>query len=152
MEWKDVTVDGLKEHRDDLVQVLTGTDERSKLVDEIGVLTEAVKTQEASLKEAGDEIAALKAEKEGQAAELAIAEELKEAKLDQTNKTLVSDAFLLTLRAAPDADARKVLIEDRVAITKPLRESRSAGSAPFGTVGGETVGGPISKADLLAKL
>jgi hypothetical protein len=152
MEWTEVTVDGLKEHRNDLVQLLTGTDKQSQLTAEIGELNEAVKAGEASLKEANEKIAALEAEKAAQAKELAIAEELKEAKLDQTNKTIVSEAFLATLKAAPDAEARKSLIEDRVAVTKTLREGRPTGSPPFGSIEGGSVGGPKSKKDLLEKL
>jgi len=133
MEWKELTIEGLRENRIDLVDVLQGTDATGKLQAENKTLLESLDTKAKELQEAQDRIAEIEADSQKQAKKLAIAEELKEAKLDPSNKTLVSDAFIATLESAEDASARKVLIEDRIAITKHLRES--TGTPPFGVVG-----------------
>lgn len=146
MEWKDITVESLRQNREDLVEVLTGTDETSRMKQELQEARDALAASEAK-------IVALESEKAEQARELEIATELKEAKLDPANKTLVSDAFMTTLRAADGQEARKVLIEDRVALLKASREpARTTGYSPFGVVEGSASGGPADKKDLLGRL
>jgi len=138
MEWKEITREGLAENRKDLFEELTGTDAKSQLEAEIKTLQESVAAKDAELKEAIEAREAIEAENAAQAKKIAIAEELKESKLDSENKTVCSAAFMTQLDAAPDAAARKALIEDRVAITKGIREQAPAGSAPFARVGGTT--------------
>jgi hypothetical protein len=118
---KDLTLDQLKESRADLVAVLQGTDATSKLQTE--------------LKAVREELAVVKAKEAAAAVAAAIAGELKAARLDAANKTVVSDAFMEQLQAAPDATSRKRLIEDRLALVKlaVVRPSPVA-SAPFAPI------------------
>jgi len=70
MEWKEITAESLKEHRADLVEVLTGTDKTSTLEKELQEAKSALETANTKLAEA--------AEAEARAAkEKAIAEGLK---------------------------------------------------------------------------
>jgi len=136
MEWKEVTLEGLKENRKDLVEVLTGTDATSKLQAENKTLLEQLDSKEKELKESADKLSAIEAKEAEAAKKLAIAEELKASELDATNQIVVSPAFMSMLEAAADMDARKALIEDRKAMTKSLRETRKApaASAPLSTI------------------
>jgi len=143
MEWTDITVESLKEHRNDLVEVLTGTDKTSQMAKDL---------QEAqnALKETNEKLEAIEAEKAEQTKTIAITEELKAAKLDASDKTVVSEAFMGLLKSAQDATARKVLIEDRVAL---LASRGTRASAPLGIIGGMTGIAPGTTAkDTLAQL
>jgi hypothetical protein len=133
VEIKDITVEQLKAERPDLVEVLTGTDAISKLTAECAALT----AKHAAL---STEHAALKAEKDKAAKALAIAEELKAAKLDSADKKAVSETFLAQLQAAPDAAARKLLIEDRVAL-RGATHTPITGAPPMAAIGESTVTG-----------
>lgn len=144
MEWKDITVASLQENRKDLYEQITGTDAVSKLNEQIKSLTEQVAAKDVALKDANDKLAANEQERAKQALTIAINEELKAAKLDPSNKTLVSEAFLSQLYVAPDASARKVLIEDRLALVK-LTESRNPQTPPFAPVGGTAQPGTPAK-------
>ena len=124
MEWTDITVDQLKEHRQDLVEVLTGTDATSKLNAEVKTLKESLAAKDA-------ELAAIKTKEAEQAKQLAIGEELKAAKLDATDKAACSETFMEQLKAAPDADARKRLIEDRVTLVKAIHRQPVETGAPL---------------------
>ncbi len=124
MDWKDITIESLKEHCGDLVAKLTGTDEISKLTGEVKTLKESVAAKDA-------ELAAIRAKEAEQAKTLAIAEELKAAKLDASDKTACSDVLMEQLRAAPDAAARKRLIEDRVAVLKTAVKQTIITGNPF---------------------
>jgi hypothetical protein len=130
MEWTDITVESLKEHRNDIVAVLTGTDEVSKLNVEITGLKESLSAKDAELAAATSKIAAAEAEKAATAKTIAISEELKAAHLDASDKAVCSETFMETLSTAPDAAARKRLIEDRVAIVKPRHHE----TPPFATM------------------
>lgn len=150
MEWTDITRESLTEHRKDLVEQLTGTDDISKLTVKVAELTEAIASKEAALTEANAKLALVEADKAKQEKKLLIAEELKAAKLDASDKVAVSDAFLEALDLAADADGRKRLIEDRVAVSK-ARSVGTISAAPFGTVGG--TGSPANtKEELLKRL
>jgi hypothetical protein len=152
MDWKDITAESLKEHRKDLVDALTGRDELTKASLELKAAKEAVAAKDAALKEATDKLSAVEAEKAAQAKALAIAEELKAAKIDTSNKTLVSDAFMATLNAAPDAAARDVLIKDRVAVAGKIREEKHQGTPPFAPIGGDKgFDGPAKNKDEFMK-
>ncbi len=131
MDWKDVTIESLKENRKDLVEVLTGTDAASKLQAEIKALKEADAAKDKLLKDAADKLAAIEAEKAATAREAKIAEELKAAGLNPEDKVAVSEVFMANLKAADDA-ARKALIEDRVAMVGTRREHKD--SPPFGSM------------------
>jgi len=133
IDWKELNIESLKENRQDLYEALTGTDAKSKLEAEAKTLKEAVDARDAELKATKDRLAVLEAAKAEADRKAAIVEELKASKLDMSNKTLVSDAFMETLNAAPDAEARKRLIEDRVNLSKSF--TASIGTPPFATVG-----------------
>jgi len=108
----NITEEQLREHAPALVAKLTGTDEASQHMAEIAKLKE-------DLAEAQAKITAAEL-KEAEAAKLAaIQEELKAAGFDQADKAVCSDLFMEQLKAAPDATARKRLIEDR----KPMLAS-----------------------------
>lgn len=150
MEWKGVTIEGLKEHRADLVAVLTGTDETSKLAKQLQEAQDA-------MKEATDKLAVLEAKEAKQAKSLKIAEELKVAKIDTSNKTLCSESFMAAMEVAPDEAARKSLIDDRLAVARVAYgdSTMQLGTAPFAPVGGSRDDGrkpAVNKAELLAQL
>jgi len=108
MDLSKLTLDELQASRPDLVDSLQ---EDLKQGDE-------AKAREAELKSLKEEVTKLKEEKASHEREAAIQKELAEAKLDPANKTAVSDLFLESLRAEPDAEKRKKLIEDRAALVK----------------------------------
>jgi hypothetical protein len=128
MEIKDLTVEQLKEHRQDLVAVLQGTDATSTLSAEL-------KTVKESLDKTTAELTTLKAKEAELVKEKTISEELKAAKLDASDKMACSESFLSQLKIAPDADGRKRIIEDRVAILRRTPSSTIASAAPLGAVG-----------------
>jgi len=134
MEWKDVTLEQLRENRKDLVEVLTGTDATSKLNAEVKTLTEAVAAKDAEAKTLKEELATIKAQEAELAKSNAISEELKAAKLDVADKAACSETFMEQLKAASDADARKRLIEDRVTLVKSIKRSPITTGAPFAQV------------------
>jgi hypothetical protein len=134
MEWTDITESTLRDNRPDIVAKMTGQDDISKLRAEVATLTEAVASRDAKLKQASDELRQAATEKAEQAKAITISEELKAAKLDATDKVVVSPAFMDTLSAAPDATARKRIIEDRVAVIGS-RSTNTPGTAPFEKLG-----------------
>jgi len=136
MEFKDLTIESLQENRKDLVEKLTGTDATSKLNKEIATLKESVAAKIADIKALDDELIAFRA-KEAEAIKLtAITEELKIAKLDRNDKVAVSEAFLGQLKTAPDAAARKALIQDRMTLVGRVQESVRpiTGASPYAPV------------------
>jgi len=142
VEYQDLTAESLREHRADLVEILAGAEERGKLTAEIQALKEAVVAKDA-------ELAALKAREAEQAKLAEIAEELRVAKLDPSNATVVSVAFMGQLKAAPDKEARKSLLEDRMALLKLV----PVVAAPFASIGAaEGVGPGKDAAETLGRL
>jgi hypothetical protein len=135
MEWKDITEAALRENRQDIVEVLTGTDATSKLTAEVKTLKESVAAKDAELAAANAKLAADAAEKATLAKANAISEEIKAAKLDASDKVVCSEAFMESLNLAADAPARKRLIDDRVVVAKG-RNAAIPGTAPFANVGG----------------
>lgn len=153
MDFKDLTVESLKANRPDLVAVLVPD---AALRDQVKALTEQLAAKETAAQEVANKLALIEAEKAKQAKTIAVAEELKAAKLDASDKLAVSDAFMEVLMAAPDEAARKRLIEDRVAVFVGRRPAGS-GSAPMGTVDGGANGGgghkiAETKEELVARL
>ena len=148
VEYADLTVASLREHRNDLVEQLTGTDQQSVLKAEMAALKAAISERDAIIKESAGKLAVVEADKAKQSKTLAITEEMKAAKLS----VAVSEALMPILEAAPDAAARKMLIE---ATQKTLRDYRpAAGVAPFAFVSDQKidVGPGDSKAETLARL
>lgn len=135
MEWKEVTKESLAENCKELFAALTDT----------SALTKELEETKAALKEATEKQAAAEAERLAAAKTLAINEELKAANLTAT------PVFMQLLQNAPDAEARKLLIEDRVAVTKTVRESVVPGSAPFAPAGSVATP-PASKKDFLSRI
>lgn len=89
MDFKALTAADLAKERPDLVEAIV-----KPLQEQITTLTEADNARKR---------------------DAAIAEALKAAGMDASNKTIVSELFLESLRAAPD-DKRAQLIEDRKAL------------------------------------
>jgi hypothetical protein len=151
MEYKDVTLEGLREHCPEIVAKLTGTDETSKLTAEVKTLKESVEAKEKALKEANDKLAAEAADRAKAAVQLAIAEELKTAKVNVADKTICTDAIMVQLTEAKDAATRKPIIDLMVlaqrSVTAPM-----GGAAPFTPVGVMGVGPAKDVKDLMARL
>jgi len=127
MDLKELKIEQLREERPDLVAILTGTDEHTKLSTEL-------KTVKESLATASKELTALKVKEAESVKLLAISEELKTAGLNAGDKTACSESFLETLKAAADAPARKCLIEDRLSILKLAQRPPIMGTAPLGAI------------------
>lgn len=108
MELENLTLDELRASRPDLVESIT---EDLKQGDE-------AKARDAELKSLKEELAQYKEKAAKADREKTILEELAGAKLDPANKTAVSDLFIESLRAEPDAAKRKQLIEDRKALVE----------------------------------
>lgn len=117
MDLSALTLDELRAGRPDLLESIA---EDLKSGDE-------AKAREAQLKSLEEEIASLKEEKAKHERESKIREELAEAGLDPANKTAVSDLFLESLRAEPDAEKRKRLAEDRAVLVKQAGRAGNAG-------------------------
>jgi hypothetical protein len=131
MDIKDLTVEMLREQRKDLVELLTGTDATSKLKAELDAEKAATAKVQEDLQAANAKLAEIEAEKAKLAKQAAITEELKAAKLDQSDKAACSDLFMEQLNAATDVEARKRLIEDRLALVKQAPRSPIQTGAPF---------------------
>ena len=112
-----LTLQELKESRPDLVQAVL---EEARHQDKLQELQEENKT----LKE---RLARLELKEQ-------VLQELKEAGLDPGNEQQVSEVFLETLLAQPEAEKRKQLIQDRKTLVEQTRKqtpvSRPAGQAP----------------------
>lgn len=152
IDYKEVTLAGLRESRQDLVDVLTGNDSQSKLAKEIASLKESIASSEAAIKakdaehaaalataktEAAklqEQLDAIKAKEAKAAADAALAttiqEEIKAAKLPN-DPVILNEAFMESLRIAPDATARKRFIDAQVALVKKLNNGQVPDSPPF---------------------
>lgn len=138
MEWKDITLEGIKEHRQDLVAVISGTDETSRLTAEVKALTESVTAKDAALAEATAKLTAAETEKVLAVKRTAIVEELTKAGVKADDESSCPKIVMEQLLAATDAEARKPLVEllARAAKTVPVHEAMDSpplGSASAGT-------------------
>ncbi len=124
---REITVDWLKANRPDLLPAL-----RESLTP-----SEAEKKAAADaanqIKTLQEELAALKAEEARRVLQETIEAELKAARLDPADTVACSEPFLAALRTTPDAAARKLLIEDRIAVRT---------KAPARNIGPVTSGAP----------
>jgi hypothetical protein len=127
MNWSEITVDTLKANRPDLLPVLQESIETS------AAAKKAAADAAATLKTLQEENATLKAEKQTRVLQEAIEGELKAAKIDPADKVACSPAFRKTLQEAKDAEARKLLIEDRTTILSRVPPARSYGPVTTGT-------------------
>jgi hypothetical protein len=126
MELKELTLDGLRTARPDLVESLTEQLRNG----------EEQKAKDAQIKTLQEQLATLTAAEEARKRDAAIAEALNTAGLDAANKTVCSELFLESLRAAPE-DKRASLIEDRKQLVdiapangaRPLSQSPHQGNA-----------------------
>lgn len=115
-------------------------------------LTEELATVKESLTAATAELTTIKAKEAEQAKTLAIAEELKTAKFDASDKKAVSEVFMAALKSAPDAAARKVLIEDRQSLLRD-RNQPITGAPPMAPLSDAPDGRtPVSVADTLRRI
>ncbi len=136
MEWSDITLASLRENRKDLADALA--EPLMKAKEESRIATEALEALRTQYKAVTDKLAEAEAEKARQAARLAIAEELKAAKVDPDNKAVCTEAIMEQLLAARDAEARRPIISLMAMATRPAQ----AGSPPFGSTGSVGTGGP----------
>ena len=111
VEWKDITVESLSANFPDLVSKLQGTDEHTRLTEEVKTLKESATAQ-------ATELATLKAEKAARLREQEIAADLTAAKFPVNDPVVYSAEFKEELAAAPDKAKRDRLIKDRLAVAK----------------------------------
>jgi hypothetical protein len=144
MDPKEITLDWLKANRTDLVEQLTGNDAASKLSRELEAQKAAGAKLQEDLKAANSKLAAIEAEQAQAAKAKAISEELKAAGLDLSDD-VAGKALREQLDAAPDADARKRLIEALVAIRGNVSQTTAsyASAAPLSPVSGADAVGPV---------
>jgi hypothetical protein len=123
MDLSKLTIQELRESRDDLVKViLTEADETKK-----------IKTLEDQLKTLQETIDGYKAKEAKAALQEAIAGELKAAGLDPANKAHCSQVFMEDLCGTADPARRKALIDDRkqlVAAAHGVNNPRAGSPAP----------------------
>jgi hypothetical protein len=129
MEWKDVTVESLRENRKDLVESLANTEATTQLTAEIATLKESIVAKDAEVTSVKEQLAAAQTKEAEAAKSLAIIEELKAAKLDAKLCTAV---FMEQLKSAADQSARARLIEDRATLAKLIVPTGTA--APFAAI------------------
>lgn len=127
MEYKEITLQILRESRPDLVQSIIETNEKThKRKEEIVALEEKLKTSIEENKKFKVEIDGYKLKEQLAEKEKEISKELEESKL---KKEYISDVFKESLRTAKDKEARKKLIEDR---KKIVEKSKKAGVSGMG--------------------
>ena len=136
MDLKALTVEELRTARPDLVSVLTGTDEHSRLTEEVKNLKDQAAAKDA-------ELATLKASESKRLREEEIIADLKAVNFPTTDPKLFSTKFQEQLRAAPDKAARDALIADRLELRGHIQEA--AIPAPLTSFGSTTA--PATKAD-----
>ncbi len=112
MEWTDITLDGLKAHRPDLLTAFQESHDG-----------------DADLKAMREELKTLKAEKAARELHESIAGELQAAGLDPANKTHVSAVFLEDLRSTSDRALRKVKIDDRKQLVTAAQRAHGTAAA-----------------------
>lgn len=121
MEWKDITLETLTANCPDLVAKLKGTDDMSRL-------TEEVKTLKASEAAKDAELAALKAKDAARLKEDEILGELKAAGVATDSKLPYFARFMEDLRGAADKTARAPLIADWKELTKARMQEQHVGT------------------------
>ena len=127
IDWKEVTEADLKANRPDLIAVLTGTDEHTRLTEEVTALKATVTAKDA-------ELATLQAAQAKRLQEETIVAELAAAKFPTTDAAVYSATFKEELFAAPDATKRAALIADRMALASG-RVQESTFPAPLADLG-----------------
>lgn len=136
-EFKDLTVEQIQKERPDLFAVLTKTDDKSRLTEEIAAL-------KADAAKKDTELVALRAAEAKRLKEEEIAAELKAANFPTSDATLFSATFREQLTAAPNKESRAGLIADRLALASgrvqeqarmpdPMAEMRPADDSPLDT-------------------
>jgi len=110
MELKELTLDGLRTARPDLIESIT-----EAVTSQIRG-SEEQKAKDEKLKALQEELDGLKAAEAARQRDQSITEAIKAAGLDPENKTVCSDLFRQSLREAKDDAAMKQLIEDRKAL------------------------------------
>jgi hypothetical protein len=139
MDLSQLTLQELRESRDDLVQtILTEADEGRPE-------GARIKTLEAQIKGLQESLEAYKAAETDRALQEAVAAELKAAGLDPADKTHCSQVFLEDLHATADPVRRKAKIDDRRQLAgmagtvvapstgSPLQETREGPAVPPAT-------------------
>ena len=106
MDLSKLTLQELRESRDDLVQVILSEADEGK----------NIKTLEDQLQALQETVEGYKAKEAKQALQEAILGELKAAGLDPANKAHVSQVFMEDLSATADPAQRKAKIDDRKAL------------------------------------
>lgn len=124
IELKDLTVDQLTKERPDLVAVLKGTDEKSRLIEEAKTLTEQVKAKDA-------ELATFRAKESERVRRDEIAAELTAANFPVADALVNSAKFQEQLLLAPDKAARAEIISDRLSLAKGRMQEQAAMVPPM---------------------
>lgn len=139
MEWTDINLADLKEHRPDLLEAV-----ESELSD--SAESEALK---AELKKTKDELDRLQAQQTEREHKAMVERKLAEAELP---KRLVTEHFVTQLRAAEDEKAVDALIEDRLEIARTTSASgpKSTGRDFDEAAGGDEDHKPVT-GDVLAE-
>ena len=127
IDWKEVTEADLRAMRPDLIAVLTGTDEHTRLTEEVTALKATVTAKDA-------ELATLQAAQAKRLQEETIVAELAAAKFPTTDAAVYSATFKEELFSAHDATKRAALIADRMALASG-RVQESAFPAPLADLG-----------------
>ena len=127
IDWKEVTEESLKANMPELVAKLQGTDEHTRLTEEVTALKATVTAKDA-------ELATLQAAQAKRLQEETIVAELAAAKFPTTDAAVYSATFKEELFTAPDATKRAALIADRMALASG-RVQESTFPAPLADLG-----------------
>ena len=132
MEFKELTIDTLTKERPDLVSVLKGTDEHTRL-------TEEAKTAKTQLEAAQAEVARLQGLEASRVKESEIAAELTAVKFPTGDKAAFSTRFQEDLKRAKDKAERAEIIKDRMSLLQGRVQEQGLPSplAQFNDAGGQ---------------
>ena len=131
IDWKEVTEESLKANCPDLVAKLQGTDEHTRLTEEVTTLKTTVSAKDAALASKETELVTLRANEAKRLREQEIATELTAAKFPTGDAVIYSASFKEQLTAAPDKTARATLITDRLALAKARLQEQDSFPAPL---------------------
>jgi hypothetical protein len=125
VEYKDMTVESIVKERPDLAELLRGTDERSRMVEEAAAIKKSLADKDA-------ELAVFKADKAAHLKEEEIAAELKAANFPVADEKVYTAVFKESLVAAPDKAKRAALIADRMELVKDRMQEETFTAPPLG--------------------
>lgn len=124
VELKDLTAEQLTKDRPDLVSIIKGTDEHSKMQEEL-------KTLKAASEAKDEELKTLRAERAARLREQEVAAELKAANFPVSDEKAFSSTFKEQLLAAPTKEARSAMISDRLALIGSRMQEQAGTPSPL---------------------